>query len=231
MLAKRAVAVLVSVALAGCATSSKNISTTYVSPNQYAVYDCPALAAEASRIQTRVVALGGRLDEAAMNDAGIMAVGLLIFWPVLFALGGTKQQEAEYGRLKGEYDAVEQAAIMKKCTHAVNTQTATAPAAAPAPMQSAPTAAAPSPLPVATAAAIPVSAPMSTPSAAPSVAGMKAESKYLIQAEGVAKVSDCEQPQVVMTSKGAGSEMFAAACSSGVTLAIRCEVDGCRVLR
>jgi hypothetical protein len=76
----------------------------------------------------------------------------------------------------------------------------------------------------------PVSAP-AAPSAAPTIAGIKGESRYLIQAEGVAKVSDCAQATVVMTSKGAGSEMFAAACSSGITLAIRCEVDGCRVLR
>src|SRR4029453_486926 len=87
---KRAVAIAVSVALAlsGCATASKDIATSYVSPNQYANYDCQQLAAEAGRIQTRVVQLGGRLDQAAQNDAGIMAVGLILFWPVLFALGG-----------------------------------------------------------------------------------------------------------------------------------------------
>ena len=39
---------------------------------------------------------------------------MILFWPALFALGGTKQQEAEYARLKGEYDAVQQAAIAKK---------------------------------------------------------------------------------------------------------------------
>src|SRR5213079_1316147 len=59
--------------------------------------------------------LGGRLDEAANNDKGIATVGIILFWPVLFALGGTKQQEAEYSRLKGEYDAVQQAAIAKRC--------------------------------------------------------------------------------------------------------------------
>jgi hypothetical protein len=33
----------------------------------------------------------------------------------LFALGGTKQQEAEYARLTGEYDALQQAVVAKKC--------------------------------------------------------------------------------------------------------------------
>ena len=103
------------VALAGCATSSKEIASAYVSPMQYQSYDCDQLAAESQRIGARVQQLGGRLDEAAGNDKAIMAVSLLLFWPAAFALGGTKQQEAEYARLKGEADAVHQAAIARKC--------------------------------------------------------------------------------------------------------------------
>src|SRR5437016_11971008 len=113
-----AVACSVALALEGCATASKDISSAYVSPLQYQGYDCEQIAAEVQRISVRVNQLDGRLDEAANNDKGIMAVGLIIFWPALFALGGTKQQEAEYGRLKGEYDALEQQATLKKCTRA-----------------------------------------------------------------------------------------------------------------
>jgi len=114
--------------LAGCATASKDISANYVSPMQYQSYDCEQLAGETQRIQGRVNQLGGRLDEASSNDKVIMGVGLILFWPALFALGGTKQQEAEYARLKGEYDAVQQAAIVKKCPGAVTpAQTASAP--------------------------------------------------------------------------------------------------------
>lgn len=104
------------IALSGCATASKDIATSYVSPMQYAPYDCEQLAAEAARIQSRVSALGGRLDTAAKNDAAITGVGLILFWPALFFLGGTKEQEAEYARLKGEYEAVQQASIAKKCS-------------------------------------------------------------------------------------------------------------------
>lgn len=99
----------------GCATSSKDIAPAYVSPLQYQGYDCQQLTAETQRIQSRVVELGGRLDQAASNDKAITGVGVVLFWPALFALGGTKQQEADYSRLKGEYDAVQQAAIVKKC--------------------------------------------------------------------------------------------------------------------
>jgi hypothetical protein len=82
---------------------------------QYQQYDCEQIGAEINRIRVRVSQLGGRLDEAASNDKAIVGVGLILFWPALFAVGGTKQQEAEYARLKGEYEALEQAAIQKKC--------------------------------------------------------------------------------------------------------------------
>lgn len=105
----------ISLAISGCATSSANIAASYATPIQYQGYDCTQLAAEAQRIHGRVNQLAGRLDEAANNDKMIMGVGMVLFWPALFALGGTKQQEADYARLKGEYDAIQQAMIAKKC--------------------------------------------------------------------------------------------------------------------
>lgn len=114
--ASRLIAGVVAISyLAGCATASKDVATAYVSPTQYQVYDCQQLAAEAQRLQVRYTELGGRLDQAASNDKTLTGVGLILFWPALFALGGTKNQEAEYGRLRGEYEAVQQASIQKKC--------------------------------------------------------------------------------------------------------------------
>lgn len=74
-------------------------------------------------------------------------------------------------------------------------------------------------------------APPPPVAAAPAVAGLRAESRWQITAEGVAKAEGCNPPTAAMTSKGAGQELFAIACPNGTTLAIRCEVDGCRVLR
>lgn len=105
---------LVLLALAGCATASKDIAPTYVSPMQYQSYDCDQLAAETVRIQARVNQVGGRLDQAASNDQGITALSI-VFWPSLFFLGGTKQQEADFARLKGEHEAIQQAAVIRKC--------------------------------------------------------------------------------------------------------------------
>jgi len=82
---------------------------------QYQHYDCDQLAAEAARVHAAAVANGAQLNKAASNDAGITAAGAILFWPALFFLGGNQQKEAEYGRLRGEYEAIEKASIQRKC--------------------------------------------------------------------------------------------------------------------
>jgi len=101
--------------LVSCSTAGKDVAATYVSPAQFSNFDCDQLRQELARINGRVAQLSGRLDEAASNDKAIATAGGLLFWPALFALGGTKQQEAELSRLKGEYDALAQASASKKC--------------------------------------------------------------------------------------------------------------------
>jgi hypothetical protein len=100
----------------GCSTASKDIATAYVSPTPYQALGCDQLAVESARIQTRSQQLVSRLDKAAENDKAIMVVGAVLFWPALFALGGTKEQEAEFARLKGENDAVQAAVNVKGCS-------------------------------------------------------------------------------------------------------------------
>jgi len=101
--------------ISGCAKSSNDIATQYISPVQYQNMNCSQLTAELVRVGTRVSQLGGELDEASSNDAAITGIGAILFWPALFALGGKGQQEAEYGRVKGEYEALNQATIQKNC--------------------------------------------------------------------------------------------------------------------
>lgn len=97
---------------------------------QYQSYDCDQIAAEGSRLSMRVASLQGQVDKAAANDKALTGVGVILFFPVLFALGGNQQQEAEYGRLKGEFEALQQAAVLKKCPGlvAANTAISTLPA-------------------------------------------------------------------------------------------------------
>jgi hypothetical protein len=113
---KKTIVTMLVLTLTGYATASKDISSTYISPVMYQGYDCQQIAAETVRLQTRVNQLGGRLDEANRNDKAIATAGAILFWPALFALGGTKAQEAEYANLKGQADALQVATIDKKCS-------------------------------------------------------------------------------------------------------------------
>ena len=110
--------VCVTLTTLGCSTTSKDIVANPVSPVVYANYDCAQIGAEIQRVQGKLTAVGGKLDQAASNDAGLATVGIILFFPTLFFLGGTKAQEAEYAQLKGEYDALEIAAMEKRCTAA-----------------------------------------------------------------------------------------------------------------
>ena len=101
--------------VAGCSTASKDIVPTYVSPLQYSDYDCEQLKTEIIRINTRVNTISGKLDKNRESDNVTTGVTMLLFWPAVFFLGGTKEQEAEFARLKGESQAVEQVSIQKKC--------------------------------------------------------------------------------------------------------------------
>ena len=43
----------------------------------------------------------------------INGAGLILFWPALFFIGGTKEQEVENASIKGEYDALDKVEIQK----------------------------------------------------------------------------------------------------------------------
>jgi len=111
----------------GCATSAKNVGTAYVSPIQYQAYTCPQIGLEVQRLAFRVSEMTGKVDDKATRDAVAMGVGLVLFWPALFFLsGGNAAEQAELARLKGEYEALQQAAIARNCQFAAAPE-ATAP--------------------------------------------------------------------------------------------------------
>ena len=102
--------------LAGCAQSPGSIKGTYVSPLVYQNYDCGQVRQEMMRVSRKVQEVSGAQSRAATGDAVATTVGLVIFWPALFFLMGGDDRADELARLKGESEALEQAAIQKNCT-------------------------------------------------------------------------------------------------------------------
>jgi len=100
--------------LAGCASRPDSISAQYVSPIQYQSHNCRQIEGEMYRVNSRVREVSGQQSSEATKDAIALGVGLVLFWPALFFMIGDDQED-ELGRLKGEYEALENASIQKNC--------------------------------------------------------------------------------------------------------------------
>lgn len=109
------VAIVMAVAVSGCASRSDTIRASYVSPTMYQSYSCHQLAEEASRVSSRAAQAAGAQDRAATGDAVAMGVALVVFWPALFFIQGDNGNAEEVARLRGEMEAIEQANIRKNC--------------------------------------------------------------------------------------------------------------------
>jgi hypothetical protein len=107
--------VVLGAALAGCASSSADITPTYVSPMLYQSYNCQQLGLEAQSVSARAAALSGAQDSQRTKDTIATTAAVVIFWPAAFFVGGDKQTAAELAQMKGQMVAIEQASIAKKC--------------------------------------------------------------------------------------------------------------------
>lgn len=101
--------------LAGCANSSDEIVAQTVPSSTFDNYGCERIAAERDRVTARLVELKTEVDETADDDELMTTVGILVFPPLLFFLKGDGAEADEYGRLKGEDAALQEAAVMKQC--------------------------------------------------------------------------------------------------------------------
>lgn len=114
---KKITSILVCVSfISGCSSWSSDIKPQYMSPVVYEAYDCQQLGQEIQRVHSRLSSITGSQDDSALTDALAFGVGMILFWPALFFMG-TDDQKEEIARLKGEYEAVEKAAISKKCSN------------------------------------------------------------------------------------------------------------------
>ena len=106
-----------SISLAACSKSADSIASAYVSPAVYANYDCKQLSMEQEALVQRATSMGASIDKDASNDNVAMGIGLVLFWPALFFLGGDDEvKQVEFAQLKGKLEAVQSAMVQKKCT-------------------------------------------------------------------------------------------------------------------
>ena len=101
--------------LSACASQPDQIAASYVSPTGYSGMSCNALNIEAHNVAQRLAVATGQQSKAASNDAAMTAVTLVLFWPAVFFIDGDKGTAAKLGRLKGESEAIQSAAVRRGC--------------------------------------------------------------------------------------------------------------------
>lgn len=107
-------AVIAALTLSACASSPDRIEGQLISPMVYRDYSCDQIHADLVRIGGRVDELSGQQRQRASQDKWTVGVGVVVFWPALFLLA-RGDKAAELSRLKGEYDALNLAALQKQC--------------------------------------------------------------------------------------------------------------------
>ncbi len=114
------VVILAAVLMVACAPHSDEIRAQEVSVEPYQDLSCTELQARLNSNIIKLKALAITVDKAAETDEGQTAAGLILFWPILFALEGSETPESkEYAQLRGECMAPEHTAILKDCTAAI----------------------------------------------------------------------------------------------------------------
>lgn len=110
------IAALTFLSVAGCASNPDKIDAAYVSPLKYKDFDCDQIALEMDYVGQRTTKLYSRLKKEHGKDQAQMGVGLVLFWPALFFLeGGDGPEAAEYAQLKGEFEALRENSVQKRC--------------------------------------------------------------------------------------------------------------------
>ena len=81
-----------------CSKASKDIAAKYVSPELYSDYNCDQVRKDMKRVSGRVSELTGNLDSNKSKDNMTTTAGIILFWPALFFIGGTKEQLLKFDK-------------------------------------------------------------------------------------------------------------------------------------
>ncbi|WP_226780815.1 hypothetical protein [Oceaniglobus trochenteri] len=104
--------------VSACAEQPDQVTRTYVSPTSYQHLNCGQLMSERTQLVAQVNTLTGAQKKKADNDAAMMAVGMVLFWPALFGLAAGTDHAVALSVAKGQFEAIQEAGLSKGCFRA-----------------------------------------------------------------------------------------------------------------
>ena len=115
MLRPLSTAVLLALALGGCATRAVDVRSEPVNPAEFADWPCSRIDDELDAVQQRAAEVAYAVDELAGNNIVALGVGVTVFWPALLAMRPDGLEATDLARLKGRYEALRTASQTKAC--------------------------------------------------------------------------------------------------------------------
>lgn len=112
---RRWTCLLLSAAIAGCASRAVDVAPLPTDPAAFANWSCDALFDEIDRVQQRAADVAYAVDAHAGNNVIALSLGMMVFWPALLAMRPDGPDAAELAQLKGRHDAMQEAARRRGC--------------------------------------------------------------------------------------------------------------------
>lgn len=103
------------IGVSGCAPDPSKVVATYVSPAMFASYSCRQIITERNAVVVKVNELNAVQKKEADDDAALVGVGAILFWPALLFLGSGQDVSPQLASIKGQYDALTAAGTEKGC--------------------------------------------------------------------------------------------------------------------
>lgn len=103
--------------LTACAEQASRVPAAYIPSLVYRGATCGELAQERAVLASHVEQVARAQRSAAGWDTAGVIVGTVIFWPALFALPLTVDQQAQLSSARGHYDALVKAMAEQGCGH------------------------------------------------------------------------------------------------------------------
>lgn len=115
MRSRRWICLLLSAALAGCASRALDPGADPSDPAQFVGWTCDAMALELERVQQRAADVAYVADPRRGNDVVSIGLGLAVFWPALLAQRPHGADAVELMSLKKRHDALHAAIDTRRC--------------------------------------------------------------------------------------------------------------------
>ena len=107
-------AILMASAFSGCAKKATEVQAAYVPKSKYIDKPCKLLEKDMENVSEQLVAVTKSQDSAHNRDVAMAVVGTVLFWPAYFVMLAGDDEE-RLAKLKGEYEAIDEAMIYNKC--------------------------------------------------------------------------------------------------------------------